>query len=121
MSQKLFSISSTDPPGAPKMPKVSDVDATEMTVTWSPPESDGGSPVTGYIIEKKVKTATRWSKVNKEPVPETTLRVQELIQGEKYMFRVAAVNNAGQGPFSEMSKPVVAKPPYGKSKVNLSQ
>ncbi|XP_072046921.1 M-protein, striated muscle-like [Amphiura filiformis] len=101
-----------DAPGKPKKPDVYDVDATEMTVSWSPPESDGGSPITGYILEKKEKSSKRWITASKEPLLDTTFKVRELIQEEKYEFRVAAVNNAGQGPFSEPSDAVLAKPPY---------
>ena len=90
-----------------------------MTVSWTPPKSDGGSPITGYILERKEVSAKRWSKVTREPILDTKFKVKELIQDEKYEFRVAAVNNAGQGPFSEPSKPVTAKPPYGKEVLNL--
>ncbi|XP_038047566.1 titin-like, partial [Patiria miniata] len=101
-----------DVPGAPERPTVSDIDSTQMTVTWSPPSVDGGSPVTGYILERKEKTSSRWTKVTKEPVTETTLTVKDLIEGKEYEFRVAAINKAGTGPFSEPSEPRITKPPY---------
>ena len=47
-------------------------------------------------------------------VTETTLTVRDLIEGKEYEFRVAAVNKAGTGPFSEPSEPRITKPPYGK-------
>ena len=103
----------TDVPGAPEKPEVTGVDRTQITISWSPPESDGGSPVTGYIIEKKETSSKRWTKAVKDSVSETTLTVKDLIEGKEYEFRVAAVNKAGQGPFSSPSEPRITKPPYG--------
>ena len=85
-----------------------------MTVTWEAPSTDGGSPITGYILERKERTATRWTRVTKETVTETTLTVKDLNEGKEYEFHVAAVNKAGMGPFSKPSELQKAKPPYGK-------
>ena len=85
-----------------------------MTITWTAPESDGGSPITGYYVERKEATSTRWMKVNKQPVSETTLRIKDLIEKSEYQFRVSAENKAGVGPASEPSDLYMAKPPYGK-------
>ena len=84
-----------------------------MTVTWTPPKSDGGSPITGYYVERKESTSTRWVKVNKQSVTETTLKVESLTEKSEYQFRVAAENKAGVGPASEPSDMYLAKPPYG--------
>ena len=101
-------------PEAPSKPEVTAVDRTKITISWSPPKSDGGSPITGYIIEKKETSSTRWTKAVRDSVSDTTLTVKELIEGKEYEFRVAAVNKAGTGPFSEPSEPRITKPPYGK-------
>ena len=86
-----------------------------MVVTWSPPESDGGAEITGYVVEMKELTSTRWSKATTtKTVTETELSVPHLVEGSKYHFRVAAVNKAGQGAFSEPSEPRMAKSPFGK-------
>ena len=111
-----MSFTFSDVPGAPEKPKVTGVDSTEITITWSPPKSDGGSPITGYVIEKRDTSSTRWTKAYKEPVEETTMTIKDLFEGKTYEFRVAAVNKAGQGPFSEPSEPKLCKPPYGKFK-----
>lgn len=100
-------------PEAPSKPEVSDIDATQMTVSWSRPKSDGGAPITGYYVEQQESTSTRWVKINKKPVSETTLQVKDLTKGSKYQFRVSAENKAGVGPESEPSDIFLAKPPYG--------
>lgn len=34
-----------------------------MALAWNPPRRDGGSPVTGYVIEMKEVHSTVWKKV----------------------------------------------------------
>ncbi len=104
----------SDLPGAPGKPDVTKVDSTYISIKWTPPKTDGGSPITGYIIEKKETTATRWGKAIKETVTELEKTIKNLLEGKEYEFRVAAVNKAGQGPFSAPSDPALCKPPYGK-------
>lgn len=84
-------------------------------VSWKPPGSDGGSPVTGYHLERRTTTGTvRWVRVNKEAVADLTLKVTDLLDGNDYEFRVAAENKAGIGEFSPPSQPVTVKSPYEK-------
>lgn len=85
-----------------------------MTLTWYPPEDDGGSQVTGYIVERKEVRADRWVRVNKVPVTMTRYRSTGLIEGLEYEHRVTAINARGTGKPSRPSKPVVAMDPIGK-------
>ena len=63
------------PPGAPGMPEVSDIDKNSATLTWTPPTTDGGSTLMGYVMEKREK-GRNWIRVNKTPVQETTMTIQ---------------------------------------------
>ena len=103
----------SDPPSAPGKPTVSNIDATEMTITWTTPESDGGSPILGYFVEKKEPKSSRWTRINSTPVEGMTFKVKDLVEKSKYHFRVIAANKAGEGPASEPSDVHTAKPPYG--------
>ena len=85
-----------------------------MTVNWKPPSSDGGSPIIGYMVERKEVTATRWSRANRERITDTSFMVTGLTERSEYQFRVSAENKAGFGPASEPSDVFMAKPPYGK-------
>lgn len=85
-----------------------------MTITWTPPTTDGGSPITGYHIEKKDRYSIRWSKVKETAISETVYTVMELKTGSEYQFRVSAENAAGVGEPSQPSNAKVAKPPYGR-------
>ena len=94
-----------DKPGPPSKPTVTDITATEATIEWSPPESDGGSPITNYFIEYRVTGTTKWLAGNlAEKCPTTTFTVKGLTEAE-YEFRVTAENRAGQGQPSPPSDP----------------
>lgn len=52
------SITAKDPygkPDKPGIPKATDWDKDHVDLEWTPPKKDGGSPITGYIIEKRPK------------------------------------------------------------------
>ena len=85
-------------------------------ITWDPPASDGGSPIDGYIIEKTDTTSGSWTKAFKGTIQDTEFTVRDLKEGEEYQLRVAAVNKAGQGAYSEPSQHTVCESVYGKLK-----
>ena len=49
-----------DVPEAPAAPTVSDIFKDNALCNWKPPANDGGSPVTGYTLEKQTGTSSRW-------------------------------------------------------------
>jgi titin len=89
-----------DVPGAPGMPEISEISQTGCRVAWEAPKKDGGTPVRGYYVEKK--SGSKWIRVNKEPVSARYLDLKDLLQGNDYEFRVCAVNDEGEGPFSKV-------------------
>jgi titin len=93
-----------DVPGRPDAPEVTDLKADSATISYRPPASDGGSPITGYIIEVKAKLDSKWKVAGKD-VKETEYVVDGLKEGTDYEFRVTAENKAGQGQPSPPSKP----------------
>lgn len=99
---------SLDEPGPPGRPEATDWDKDHIDLRWTPPLNDGGSPITGYIIEKREKDGPRWIKAC-ETGPECKGRVDNLDEGVEYEFRVKAVNIAGPGEPSDTSKPITAK------------
>ena len=99
-------------PGPPVDVDVSEVTKDSAVVTWKTPESDGGSPITGYVVERSLAASARWLRVNKQPVTELKLKVEELVEDNEYMFRVLAENKVGPGEPSQPSKPVMARDPW---------
>uniref|UniRef100_A0A452HGT8 Titin n=1 Tax=Gopherus agassizii TaxID=38772 RepID=A0A452HGT8_9SAUR len=74
-----------------------------MTVCWSRPDSDGGSEIIGYIVEKRDRAGIRWTKCNKRRITDLRLRVTGLTEDHEYEFRVSAENAAGIGEPSQAS------------------
>lgn len=83
------------PPLPPREPRVLRVGKTYVDLSWDPPASDGGSRVTGYIIEKKDSGSSVWVKCNDYNVQDTTFSVLNLGEKQDYEFRIIAVNAAG--------------------------
>lgn len=103
------------PPGPPAKPVVLNVTSDGMTVQWDAPSFDGGSPITGYHLEKKDRNSLLWTKVNTNVISGREYRAIGLIEGLEYSFRVYAQNNAGMSPVSEQSKHKLAISPVGES------
>ena len=74
------------------------------TVTWKAPLSDGGSPITGYVVYPFLNNAAQPPFVFNNTA--TTETIGGLQSGQSYTFRVAATNALGTGLRSSRSAPV---------------
>ena len=110
----------TDVPDAPKKLQPSEVTRSTCTLTWEPPESDGGSVITGYIVERKSPSTSRWVRVNKSPVRDMVYTVTDLAEGSEYEFRVIAENAAGMSKPSQPTGTIKAVDPYSEPILLLS-
>uniref|UniRef100_A0A6I8S6Q4 Titin n=1 Tax=Xenopus tropicalis TaxID=8364 RepID=A0A6I8S6Q4_XENTR len=82
-------------PQAPKAPEVTAITKDSMIVVWERPAFDGGSEITGYVLEKRDKEGIRWTRCNKRIISELRFRVTGLVESHLYEFRVSAENAAG--------------------------
>lgn len=67
------------------------------TLSWSTPASNGGSPITDYLIEYSTDGGTTWEIFNDGVSTTTSASLTGLIGGQSYRFRVKAVNAVGTG------------------------
>lgn len=104
-----------DAPGPPGQPQVVDWDSDHVDITWTPPQRDGGAPISGFIVQKKDKYTFDFSNVFEIPGDQMKASVPNLPENKEFQFRVVAVNKAGPGEPSEASRTVITKPRYGKS------
>ncbi len=79
----------------------------QVELSWSPPLSNGGTPVNEYLVRSADGQINRLFNVPPRPVV-----ISGLENGKEYSFRVQARNAIGGGPFTDLSEPVVpAGPP----------
>jgi hypothetical protein len=52
----LIILISLDEPTQPGRPNILDWGPNHCDLSWTPPESDGGAPITHYVIEMKVSS-----------------------------------------------------------------
>ncbi|KAF4518521.1 hypothetical protein B566_EDAN004265 [Ephemera danica] len=77
-----------------------------ITVRWKPPESDGGTPITGYLVERRDMGTTVWVRAHAALTREPEIALAGLEPGRRYQFRVSAENALGLSQPSEPSAPV---------------
>ena len=87
----------TEKPSKPTGPlTVDNVTENSADLQWQPPESDGGTPLTSYIIEVRPDSRSTWTKAGSVDGTTTNFTVPDLREGTEYYFRVIAVNAEGQ-------------------------
>uniref|UniRef100_A0A673JAC8 Titin n=1 Tax=Sinocyclocheilus rhinocerous TaxID=307959 RepID=A0A673JAC8_9TELE len=91
------------PPGKVTLKEVT---GNSVTLSWEKPDHDGGSRITGYIVEMQGKNSEKWTQVMTVKVTEAV--VVGLTQGEEYSFRISATNEKGTSDPRPLSVPVVA-------------
>jgi titin len=107
MNEYILAKSKFDVPGAPGVPDITDIDKNSCKVTWNPPKKDGGKNIIGYFIERK--SGSKWIRISKDPIPNTSFMIKDLMEGSAYVFRICAFNEEGEGPFSRNSESIITK------------
>ena len=97
-------------PTAPSKPRnlAADGGDTQVTLTWSAPEREGGADITHYQYRhaagSTVPASTSWTSVadggdaGDDTADERSVAVSGLVAGTRYAFEVRAVNSLGEGP-----------------------
>ena len=112
LAANLLSLVTTEPP---RNVRITDISKNSVNIAWKPPAFDGGSKITGYIVEKRDLPDGRWTKASFTNVIETQFTVSGLTQNSQYEFRVFARNAVGSvsNP-SEVVGPITCIDSYGK-------
>jgi Fibronectin type III domain len=109
----LFDLScSTGKPDPPRNLSTAEVTESSVGLRWETPELDGGSPITGYVIEMRNASKMTWNKV--DTTSSLEFNVTGLAEGTEYVFHVATQNAVGISEFVELQKGVTPKGKFGK-------
>jgi hypothetical protein len=101
----VFSVTSTS--SAPQPPTSLAATATstsQINLSWTAPADNGGSPITGYKIERSTNAGSTWSTITPNTAStSTTYSDTGLAAGTSYTYRVSAINAIGTSPPSNVS------------------
>ncbi len=99
------------PPGPPGNISLIERDM-HLTVTWHAPAENGGSAVTGHMLQYRQEGQGSWTDV---PLPgdSSTVNIDSLANNQPYQVRIAAENIFGLGAYSPIStaSPLNTPPP----------
>ena len=95
---------------------MTEIDAGRLSLAWDQPQSDGGSPLTGYVVEMcRSGSATGYTKAAHVDSNNLTVELTGLTEGEFYFVRVFSENQVGLSKRgSELEEPVCARRPQSK-------
>lgn len=109
---------STDPmtpltPAVPGQPTnvTGTVTPAVIELDWDAPTSDGGAPITDYVVEYSTNGGTSWSTFADGTSTATLASLRDLTVGIPHIFRVSAVNSSGRGQPSTSSSALVPSAP----------
>ena len=103
----------TDKPSPPQNLRVKDVNRTEVTIAWDAPVTDGGAPITAYVVEKRDAKRTSYVRADTTDGGTYELVVGKLVEGNEYIFQVSAENEIGTSEPATMKDAVKARLPFG--------
>ncbi len=88
-------------PGEPLNLKAEAIGTSQVNLRWFTPDHDGGAPITGYRIETSLDKGNSWQLVTANSGTNLTSHEHtDLTAATTYRYRVAAINEAGQGRWS---------------------
>ncbi|CAM1326542.1 Uncharacterised protein at_DN0009 [Pycnogonum litorale] len=84
------------PPSKPAGPlRIAKMTTKTMTIRWGHPADNGGSELTGFVIEKQESKTSQWVTVATVDPHILTFTIPNLSDKYEYTFRVSAENAAG--------------------------
>ena len=85
--------------------------AGEVSLTWTAPVDNGGTPITGYEVESSPATGgPTWTAAGSVTGTGTSLLVTGLPNGSELIFQVRAMNGTGPSAWSDPSAAVTTLP-----------
>nr|XP_009302725.2 kalirin isoform X2 [Danio rerio] len=92
-------------PAAPARPVAQEASSTAVIVHWLPPASSANSAISSYTVEYRQEDSLVWQQLVVSTA-DVFVKIDNLIPGGHYQFRVSASNPWGTSPPSEPSNMV---------------
>ncbi|MGI0088620.1 MAG: fibronectin type III domain-containing protein [Nitrosotalea sp.] len=91
-----YNVQFITPSGIPTNLSATATSSSQINLSWTAPANNGGSAITGYMIERSIDNGTTWSTVvaNTESTS-TTYSDTGLVHSTTYTYRVSAINSIG--------------------------
>uniref|UniRef100_A0A4W5MT91 Titin n=1 Tax=Hucho hucho TaxID=62062 RepID=A0A4W5MT91_9TELE len=97
---------------------IKEITKNSVTLTWEPPILDGGSKIKQYHVEKRESTRKVYSPVT--TCHKMSWKIEPLVEGSIYFFRVLAENEWGIGLPAETPEPLkISEVPQPPGKVTV--
>ena len=109
-----FNVTIIAPPSPPPNLRVTEISTDYAVLAWDASESDGGSPILHYKLERRDMKRTTYVNCGETDPKTLTLKVPKLVEGNEYQFRVCAENDIGESEWTDLPEAVTAKHPFGK-------
>jgi hypothetical protein len=93
-SATTFSVVSSSPT-PPTGLTATAVSSSQINLSWNAPTDNGGSPITGYMIERSTDGGSSWSPPVNTGSTATSYFDTGLSPSTAYTYRVSAINSAG--------------------------
>jgi hypothetical protein len=104
----ICSVLTIDRPGPPEgKPVIESITKFSVKLSWLPPADDGGSEITGYIVEKLDMQTGVWRRALTTKMPHATVECLE--EFKEHKFRVFAENFIGISEPGQESDKVVTR------------
>ena len=93
-----------------------------VTLAWEKPRFDGGSPITGYLVEHSQRGDVEWLSSRKITTDKLTTEIRDLCVGEYFFIRIYALNEVGRSKrASDLHEPVCVRKPTSELNSLLSK
>ncbi|XP_039260669.2 myomesin-1-like isoform X1 [Styela clava] len=98
-------VKDPEPPTYPSNLLITAMDVESVSLKWKAPQCKGDAEMIGYVVERCKEGSEIWIPCNKMPeeIRDEKYKVDGLVTGQTYFFRVSAVNKVGTGKPSLMS------------------
>ncbi|HEV2390634.1 MAG TPA: fibronectin type III domain-containing protein, partial [Nitrososphaerales archaeon] len=107
------------PPSAPTGLDANAVSASQINLSWTAPSTDGGSPITGYTIQRSSDGGSSWSTiVPSTSSASTTYSDTGLSAAQTYTYLVEALSSVGSSPPSNTASSTTYPPSNSTITVN---